>query len=83
MHGVPVLRGHDGHTGNGKIFVQTIKSRAGPATAAADHGGSGLVGVGSAFHIEQAIQESAQRAVGSRIVDGRPHDKAIRRLQEP
>ncbi|MPL82542.1 hypothetical protein SDC9_28487 [bioreactor metagenome] len=77
VHGVPVLGRNHGHARNGKVFVQPIKGSAGPATAAAHHGGGGLEGIVEGLAIEHAVKKGAHAAVGAGVVNRRTHNKAV------
>ena len=78
MNLVPVLRGNDGHTVDGKIFVDLIKSRSSPATAATDNTGSRFARHILASCIESTIHKGSQCSGSSGIMNRCSKDKSVR-----
>ena len=70
---IPVLGSHNGHLGQGKVFVQPVKSRAGPAASGADHQPPPLYNGTLASQKENPIQHRAQGAVCGTVIHRGTH----------
>ena len=77
MHAVPILRGGDGHIGDGEVFIEGIEGGGCPATACNGNCRADLHTLIEGCRIEKTVKERDERAGGRGVVDGRADNKAI------
>ena len=73
MYAIPVLRRYNRHIVDSEVLIQSIKACAGSASSAYGHGSSWFVGEHHAGAVEQAVEQCAERAVWSCVIDGRTY----------
>ena len=66
---VPILGGNNGHIVDSEVLIQSVE-RGTCATASADgDGGGGLVGKERRARLEDPVEQGAERAVGTCVID--------------
>lgn len=68
---VPILGGDNGHVVDSEVLIQSVERSACPTASADGDGGCGLVGKERRARLEDPVEQGAEGAVGTRIIDGR------------
>ena len=81
MYLVPIGGGGDGHTGNGKVFVDVVKGRGAARPAAGNHRRAHLHALIEGRGVKQPVGAGQQGAVGVGVVYRAAQHEAVRRLE--
>lgn len=68
---VPILGGNNGHVVDSEVLIQSVEGSTSTSSAAYRHRCCGLVGKERRAGLEDPVEQGAEGAVGTRIIDGR------------
>ena len=77
---VPILGGNNGHVVDSEVLIQSVEGSTSTSSAAYRHRCCGLVGKERRAGLKHPIEQGAERAVWTCVIDRRTHHDAVNAL---